>query len=371
MLSCFVFSIVGDLVVISEGQTMVLDVDTPVLKMLMIRGGTFMFDRKDLHLQSEFILVMDNGRFEIGTEEKPFEQNAQITIHGHVRSTELPVYGSKSIALRTGYLGLHGKHIMNTWTKISDTVNVGDTSMNLIFPCNDWKVGDEIVIASTSKSIRENEVLRITAVKNQGNTIEFDPPVAYKHIAMTQTIEGRTIDTQAEVGLLSRNVVIRGSQHDEWTGEIVACEADFDPDQFARQTCFDGRYGTERGSDQFGVQIMIHSDQKNQGLAVAHFNHIEITNAGQAFRLGRYPIHFHMEGDVKDSYVKGCAIHRSFNRAVTMHHVHNLRVERNVIYDILGKFMIVYLFCCFNRNVELLDFICSMDRSNQGKLELR
>ena len=69
---------------------------------------------------------------------------------------------------------------------------------------------------------------------------------------------------------------------------------------------------------------------------MAHFNHIEITNAGQAFRLGRYPIHFHMEGDVRESYVKGCAIHRSFNRAVTMHHVHNLVVERNVIYDIRG-----------------------------------
>ena len=74
-----------------------------------------------------------------------------------------------------------------------------------------------------------------------------------------------------------------------------------------------------------------------QGLAVAQFNHMEITNAGQAFRLGRYPIHFHLEGDVSQSYVKGCAIHRSFNRAVTMHGVHNLVVERNVIYNIRGN----------------------------------
>lgn len=327
----------GDFIVISEGQTMLLDQDTPKLKMLLIRGGTFIFDRKDIHLQSEFILIMDNGRFEIGTEEEPFEQNAQITIHGHVRSTELPVYGTKSIALRTGYLGLHGKHIMNTWTKISTTVNPGDTSMDLIFPCLDWKIGDEIVIASTSKSIRENEVMKITAVTNAGSTIQFEPAVKYKHIALTQTIAGRTIQTNAEVGLLTRNVVIRGSLNDEWDGVIEACPQEFDPDQFAPQKCFDGQFGEERGSDQFGVQIMIHSDRKSQGLAVAHFNHIEITHAGQAFRLGRYPIHFHMEGDVRESYVKGCAIHRSFNRAVTMHHIHNLRVERNVIYDIMGE----------------------------------
>ena len=69
----------------------------------------------------------------------------------------------------------------------------------------------------------------------------------------------------------------------------------------------------------------------------AQFDYIEITHAGQAGRLGRYPIHFHMEGDVHGSYVKGCAIHRSFNRAVTMHGVHSLVVERNVIYDILGE----------------------------------
>ena len=31
---------------------------------------------------------------------------------------------------------------------------------------------------------------------------------------------------------------------------------------------------------------------------------IEVTWAGQAFRLGRYPIHFHMNGDVEGSYVK-------------------------------------------------------------------
>ena len=85
----------------------------------------------------------------------------------------------------------------------------------------------------------------------------------------------------------------------------------------------------------FIVSIIQHI---GKGLAVAQFNHIEISHAGQAFRLGRYPIHFHMEGDVSESYVKGCAIHRSFNRAITMHHIHNLHVERNVIYDILGKF---------------------------------
>ncbi|XP_033099078.1 fibrocystin-L-like, partial [Anneissia japonica] len=54
------------------------------------------------------------------------------------------------------------------------------------------------------------------------------------------------------------------------------------------------------------------------------------------FRLGRYPIHFHLNGDVSGSYVRGCGIHHTFNRAVTIHAVDNLLVEHNVAFDIMG-----------------------------------
>ena len=58
--------------------------------------------------------------------------------------------------------------------------------------------------------------------------------------------------------------------------------------------------------------------------------------AGQAFRLGRYPIHFHLAGDVSTSYVKSCSINRSFNRAVNVHQSHNLMVRENVAWRIMG-----------------------------------
>lgn len=42
-------------------------------------------------------------------------------------------------------------------------------------------------------------------------------------------------------------------------------------------------------------------------------------------------------GDLKfKSYVRGCGIHQTYNRAVTIHNTHNLLVEKNVIYDIMG-----------------------------------
>ena len=135
-----------------------MDIDTPVLFFLLVDGGTLIFDEKDIHLQAEHILIAKNGTFMVGTEEKPFEHKAIITLHGNVTSQELPVYGAKSLSLRTGYLGLHGQHIMNTWTRLSKTAEVNAGKISVTVPVPDWKVGDEIVIASTSKSIRENEV---------------------------------------------------------------------------------------------------------------------------------------------------------------------------------------------------------------------
>lgn len=50
---------------------------------------------------------------------------------------------------------------------------------------------------------------------------------------------GITVETHAEVGLLTRNIVIKGSVHMEWSKDIIpACEAGFDTGEFATQTCF-------------------------------------------------------------------------------------------------------------------------------------
>ena len=81
---------------------------------------------------------------------------------------------------------------------------------------------------------------------------------------------------------------------------------------------------------------MFHQQELNAGEVVGHIEHIEITYAGQAFRLGRYPIHFHINGDMNGSYVRGCGIHHTFNRAINIHHTDNILVENNVVYDVMG-----------------------------------
>ena len=89
---CFICQIV-----ITEGQTILLDTDTPILFFLLINGGTLMFDKEapSIELQSRYILVAGGGKLIIGTEEEPYENKATITMHGNVRCTEMPVFGCK------------------------------------------------------------------------------------------------------------------------------------------------------------------------------------------------------------------------------------------------------------------------------------
>lgn len=105
------------------------------------------------------------------------------------------------------------------------------------------------------------------------------------------------------------------------------------------QTCFLGKYGPELGTDQFGATIMLSGtmrDANSPESVIGRFSNVELFHVGQAYRLGRYPIHFHMNGDMSSSYVVECAIHESFNRATNIHASNYLTIESNFIYNIMG-----------------------------------
>ncbi|XP_050685917.1 fibrocystin-L-like isoform X2 [Eriocheir sinensis] len=328
----------GQLVVVDEGQTVLLDQSTPVLKMLLIQGGHVVFDdeaTEELVLRAEYILVVGGGSLSIGSEEVPFPGEAVIELHGNFHSIELPIYGAKVLAVRDGTLDLHGAHVPITWTYLEATAAAGATSITLADEVT-WKAGDQIVIASTGLRFprNENEVRTINSVS--GSTVTFTEPLEFEHVSVTQTLGGREVKTRAEVGLLTRNVKIRGNINGDFSEEIEACGEQFNPNQFATQTCFNGRYGDETGSDQFGATVMIFGKFPDQDLVTGRIEYVEVTEAGQAFQLGRYPLHFHMVGDVSTSYIRGCAVHRTYNRAITIHAANYLTVERNVAYNNMG-----------------------------------
>jgi hypothetical protein len=45
-----------------------------------------------------------------------------------------------------------------------------------------------------------------------------------------------------------------------------------------------------------------------EGNVVGRIENVELSNVGQASKLGRYPIHFHMAGNVRGSYIRNNVI---------------------------------------------------------------
>ncbi|XP_060573258.1 fibrocystin-L-like isoform X2 [Ruditapes philippinarum] len=327
----------GEFIIIPAGMTLLLDTDTPVLSFLLIQGGKLIFDEKDVELKSKIIMITDGGLLQVGTESEPFQHKGIITLYGHHRDKELPIYGTKVLAVRNGTLDLHGIEIPLTWTRLESTATSGSSTLELQNPV-EWNVGDEIVIASTSHkhSQSENEKKKITNISLDKRTLTLDSALEATHWGTQETFDGTTVEFRAEVGLLTHNVVVRGNTDAQWEQEIKACEAGFDTGEFVTQTCFLGRFGDEIGSSQFGGMILVHAPVYNTHEAQAKISYTEVTFAGQAFRLGRYPVHFHLNGDMSTSYVRGCGIHHTFNRAVNIHGTHNTLIEKTVIYNIMG-----------------------------------
>jgi cell migration-inducing and hyaluronan-binding protein len=278
----------GDKVVIEAGKEVILDVSPPALGGLTINGTLRFSDTADLELTTEWIML--HGELEIGTEAKPHTRKATITLADNVKGEEMMGMGDRGIMISGGTLNLHGDRT-NAWTKLAATANAGSNSIQVL-NASGWRAGDEIVLASTDYNPRQAERRTITAIS--GNTITLDKNLEYMHFGKV-TFD---VDERGEVGLLTRNIKIQAS-----------------PD--AEQTYFGGH-----------IMAMVTSKMFVEG--------IELNRMGQNLELARYPMHWHLAGDVKGQYIRNAAIHDTYNRCVTVHGTHNLRVENNVTYNTVG-----------------------------------
>ena len=337
----------GEIIVIPKDQVILLDESTPHLAVLIIDGGHMIWDRQDgLELHMDYGIVNSGGSFSIGTEEEPFcSGNALIKLYGHQRSINLPIYGAKVFAVRFGTFDVHGCPITTTWTELDETAEVGDEEIVLTHPVvDDWKPGNEIIIAATGDitNFHRSEKRTIVSVSADGYRVKIDKPIEYRHISVCNNGPDNNglgfgwageICMRAEVGLLTRNIKMTGNKNQEFEEDLPECELGIGGQgelSDGPQTCFQNRFGHETGSDQFGSVLFLHKPDH------AKIEYMEVTHAGQAFNLARYPIHFHTPGSLPTSYVRGCAIHNTFNRALTLHGVHDITVEFNVIYNVMG-----------------------------------
>jgi hypothetical protein len=92
----------------------------------------------------------------------------------------------------------------------------------------------------------------------------------------------------------------------------------------------------DNNTDKFthGSHIMMTGKVAN-GLD-AKLSYAEIRNCGQPKIIARYCTHFHMAGEVPNSFVRGLSVHHSHARVLTIHGTHYLLVEKNVGFYVKG-----------------------------------
>jgi hypothetical protein len=279
----------GEEVTIPRGTEMVLDVSPPALRSITVQGKLTFADERHLNLVTDWIYV-PGGEVQIGTEDRPFQHNATITLTDTVPGEDINTMGDRGIMMLRGTLNMHGNR-NHTWTKLAKTARKGATSIEVVDAAS-WRRGDEIVLASTDYNPRQAERRTITDVS--GNTISFAEPLEYMHFG--EITFG--IDERGEVGLLTRNIKVQASE--------------------------------DAAESYFGGHIMAMAGSR------VYVDGVELARMGQHLTLARYPIHFHLLGEGAGMYVKNAAIHDTFNRCVTVHGTNNLRVENNVTYNAVG-----------------------------------
>lgn len=307
----------------------ILDVSTPALGELVI-NGQLSFDRKDLHLSAENIVV--NGVLRIGTVGEPFEQEAIITLTGNDNSDG----GSDRGIMVPGILELHGATPEVLWTRINQHVEAGSTNVELEEPV-EWAPGGEVVLAPTDyyrAGLAQEAITQrvaLTAVADNMLTIaegsnsqrwgllqyatltglsldpsaqRVEPPFENSISSFTPTV----LDERAEVGYLKRNIIIESPDDDLWN------------------------------SVGFGVHIMI------MPMGQAHVDGIQINRGGQLSHVRRYPFHWHNLsyeglteiGDALGQYFRNSVINESSQRGVVIHGTNGLHIENNIIYNVQG-----------------------------------
>ncbi|XP_020645703.3 cell migration-inducing and hyaluronan-binding protein [Pogona vitticeps] len=209
---------------------------------------------------------------------------------------------------------LCGKPVRPKLTVTVDT-NVNSTILRLADNVRSWKSRDKIVVASTDYSMHQAEEFEVLPCRACGpNEVKVAGKPTYLHTG--EIVDG--VDMRAEVGLLSRNVVVMGEME---------------------EGCYDYNNGlcSFFDFDTFGGHVKVGLRFK-----AFHMEGVELKHMGQQ-TLGHYPIHFHMAGDVDQvggydppSYVKDLSIHHAFSRCVTVHGSNGLLIKDVVGYDTLG-----------------------------------
>jgi hypothetical protein len=320
----------GTDVSIPANTTVVLDQNLKLGK-LEILGA---LEVKDQDVQIEAKNIMVHGTLQVGTTIKPFEHKAVFTLTATDTNENIMGMGSRGILVMGGKLELHGKSPNVAWTKLSDHVAGGSSSLQLLEPV-DWKPSDAVVVAPSDyyddgNFVKTSQTQKLEISSVAGNALTLKTPLAAFRWGKLQyaTDSGMSLspgtltkpdpnmpsvlDERAEVGNLTRNIVIQGSDDTLWQ------------------------------TQGYGAQVMVMDSSSSVTI-----DGVELRRMGQSGKFGRYPVHFHNLsydttgkelGDANDS-LQNSSIWDTAQRCVVIHGSNGILIKNNICYDIKGHAM--------------------------------
>ena len=268
-------------VTIPAGKTIRLDVPSIRVGSLTVDGRLILADR-DTRIEARNIVV--HGELSAGSQANRFSHDATFVLDGD------PSGRGAFVASNGGHIALWGTS-RRSWVRLTQTVLPGRRTRS-VDDAVDWRAGDRLALAPSGFDASETEEATVAAVS--GSTVTLRDPVRFRHWGTVT--DG--VDERAEVGLLTHNIVVTS-------------------DASAAQTGVGGQVIVLRGGR-------------------LEANGVEFAGLGQRGKLGRYPIHFHLVGDARDSVVASSSIDHSLNRCLTIHGTGGVNVRDDVAYDTTG-----------------------------------
>ncbi|XP_054826531.1 fibrocystin [Eublepharis macularius] len=325
----------GDNVTVERGQTLLLDTSTSVLNILHVKGGKLVFvGPGPVELHAHYILVSDGGELQVGAPGDPFCGIARIHLHGSSHSPPFSPYGAKFLAVRNGTLSMHGCLPKVTVTHLKSGARPNDTRLSLM-EAVDWKPGDDVVICGggLGDAQKPDEVVTVQSV--QGTDLYITSPLRYPHDISEEQVLGERLNLRAIVALLSRSVVIQGNVTSEKISHQKQCkEAAALGGETGVSKCLYKRSERNLGSRDMGAVVIVQS-YRGEGSRL-HLEGVQFRHIGQVFRKDLSALTIAGNAHMTSSYIRGCVVLDSFARGISLSGVSHLRVENNVLYNIMG-----------------------------------
>eukprot|EP00949_MAST-11_sp_MAST-11-sp1_P001126 g1126.t1 len=283
---------------VRAGQTLTLQAGSTDAPQVEVSGILKCPTTGSVTLRTKRILIKSGGHFQCGSASSPVTGKVVIIL----RDIDSDKSSKQILVEPKGTLTLFGNPSQSLRSRLREEAKKGANILRLRDSvAGKWAVGDKIVVSTTSfnrqPSIGQNEEVTISSISLDGRDVVVAPPLKFAHYGGKPSIyaNGRfSLDETAHIFNLRRSIHIQ----------------------------------TEGKN---GGRVMLLRGSSGQVSAV------EMSNMGEAGRMGWYPFHWHRAGDViRKQFIRYSSIHKSNQRCIVVHGTNRALVEDNTCFDFHG-----------------------------------